>query len=642
MKDFLDELDNELKWIKTKSNWDNKRNKKTHKQTTNKQVIKPKRQSQDLNQKKQNQNNNYVNFNRNYTKFPETRFFLPKLREKYTRFIPIWWNDETWAKNMWMLQYGDDIILIDCWVQFAETDMLGANYSIPDVSFLTKYKKDIKGFLITHAHLDHIGALKHILPALGMPTLYWTRLTIGIIKKSLEEAKILDKAILIEVDSSSEKKYKVWPFNVEFFWVNHSIPDSAWLFITSPWWAKILHTWDFKIDFHPAIDKPADLQKIKRLSDKWVTLMLSDSTWSIRKGFCTSEKDIWEVLENIVANHKKWRLIIAAFSSWISRVQQLIDICQKYDKHIFLSWRSMIENVAIARKLWYLKVKDWIIKKMTPKTTEWILPHKQIIITTWSQWEQYSALARMAEWKHNSIEIIKWDTIVFSSSIVPGNEKSVWGLMNKLVKLGANIITKNDEEVHTGGHAFQEEQKIMLKLVKPRYFMPVYWDLYFRHIHKDTAVSVWLKEENVLLLDNWNIVDFAPDGSVFRSKIKVPIQQLIIDGHWLWTVTSHVIKAREKMMNSWVLVVLIKVDKKTKAILGHLKIETRGLVYLDEVRYVHKIIIKKARESYENTIKDIPDIEEKDFIKLIKTDLELFLSKRIDRTPMIIPIIMEV
>lgn len=685
MKDFLDELDNELNEIsktqksfkslktnperpplkekavkneKTKQNSFKPNNIKPNIKKPN--SIKPKQNTQIVNQKteiksttiktdthknsksKNNQNNVAGFLTRNTINFPETKFYLPSLREWYTRYIPIGWNNETWAKNMWMIQYNEDIVLIDCWVQFAESDMYWANYSIPDVSFLTKYKKQIKGFIITHAHLDHIWALKHILPALWMPPLYWTKLTLGLIRKSLEEFKLLDKAILIEVDASLEKKIKVWAFDIEFFKVNHSIPDSAWLYIKSPGWAKFLHTWDFKIDFTPAIDAPANLSRIKKMWDRWVTLLLSDSTGSARKGFCRSEKEVWIELEKIVSNHKKWRLLIAAFSSWISRVQQLIDICEKYDRHIFLSWRSMIENIAIAKKLWYLKVKQWVIKKMTPKTTEWIPAHKQIIITTWSQWEQYSALARMAEWKHNSIEIVSGDTIIFSSSVVPWNEKSVWGLMNKLVRLWANIVTKNDREVHTWWHAFQEEQKIMLKLVNPRYFMPIYGDLYFRHLHKNTALSIWFREEDVLMLDNWSIVDFAPDWSVFKSKIKVPIQNFIIDWHGMWTVTSHVLKAREKMMNSWVLVIMFKVDKKTKTILWYLKLETRWLVYLDEVRYVHRIIIKKARDVYENTIKDIPDIEEKDLLKIIKTDLESFLLKRIDREPMIIPIINEV
>lgn len=279
---------------------------------------------------------------------------------------------------------------------------------------------------------------------------------------------------------------------------------------------------------------------------------------------------------------------------------------------------------------------------MSPKTTEWIPLEKQVIITTWSQWEEFSALSRMADWKHNSVEIMSWDTIIFSSSVVPWNERSVVWVINKLIRLWANVITKDDREVHTWGHAFQEEQKIMLNLVQPKYFLPVYWDLYFRHVHKTTAMSMWMKEDDVLLLDNWNIVDFSPEQKVFKSKIKVPIQDLLIDGNGIWTANSHVIQAREKMMNSWVLVLLYKIDSKTKAIISPLKVETRWLVYLEEVRSIHKMIIKKAKSIYENTVKDVPEIEEKDLVKIIKTDLESYLIQRIDRTPMIIPMIMEV
>lgn len=575
--------------------------------------------------------------------FPETKFYLPTLRDRYTRYIPIWWNNETWAKNMWMIQYGDDLLIIDSWVQFAEADMLWVNYSIPDVSFLTKYTKNIKWLLITHAHLDHIGSLKHVYPALGCPPLYGTRFTIGLIKKQLEEAELLEYANLIEVDASSTEKIKVWPFKVEFFRVNHSVPDCAWIYIESPGGTRIVHTWDFKIDFSPRIDPPADLERIGKIWERWISLLLSDSTGSIRKWFSMSEKNVWEELEKIVANHHKWRLIIATFSSWISRVQQLIDVAIKYEKTIFLSWRSMVENVAIAEELWYLNIKEWVVKKMSPKNTEWILPHNQIIITTWSQWEQFSALARMSEGKHSSIEILKWDTVVFSSSVVPWNEKSVIWIINKLIRLWADVITKDDWEVHTWWHAFQEEQKIMINLVRPKYFMPIFWDLYFRSIHKNTALSIWMREENILMLENWHIVDFEPsNGDVFRSKIKAPIQEIIIDWHGMWVATSHVIKAREKMMNSWVLVMLYKIDKKTKAIIWNLKLETRWLVYLDEVRQVHRMIIKKSKEIYESVTKDIPDIEEKDLLKIIKDDLEKFLIQKIDRAPMVIPMITEV
>ena len=577
------------------------------------------------------------------SKFPDTKFYLPSLRQWYTRYMPIWGNNETWAKNMWMVQYDEDLILIDCWVQFADSSMLWVNYSIPDVSFLTKYKRQIKGFLITHAHLDHIGSLKHVMPALGMPVLYGTRFTLWLIKKSLEEAWLLSQATLIEVDAHSWDKLKIWKFTVEFFNVNHSVPDCAWIYLESEWGTKIVHTWDFKIDHTPAIDKPADLDRIESIWKRWISLFLSDSTWSTRKWFSMSEKNVWEELEKIVSRHTKGRLIIATFSSWISRIQQLVDICEKHDKTIFLSGRSMVENVAIAKELGYLNIKQGIVKKMTPKNTEWVAPHKQIIITTWSQWEEFSALSRMAEGKHSSVEVIRWDTVIFSSSIVPWNEKSVIWIINKLINLGAKVITKDDWEVHTWGHAFQEEQKIFLQLVKPKYFMPIFWDLYFRTVHKNTAIDTWFNEENILMLDNGNMVDFAPNNwNVFKSRIKAPIQELVIDGYGMWLANSHVIQAREKMMNSWVLVISFKIDKKSKAILGHMKLESRGLVYLDEVRYIHRLIIKKARDVYENTVKDVPDMEEKDLLKIIRIDLEKFLLHRLDREPMIIPMIIEV
>ena len=636
MKDFLDELDLEL-WVKNEDE-----SKPVQKEVHKKQPQNSKNKASSHKSKNNNKKDDEIR-GKFISKFPETKFYLPSLRDGYTRYMPIGWNNETWAKNMWMLQYGDDIILIDCWVQFADPDMLGVNYSIPDVSFLTKYKKNIKGFLITHAHLDHIGSLKHVLPALGMPTLYGTRFTLGITKKQLEEAGLLPYANLVEIDAHSGDQFKVGSFKVEYFNVNHSVPDCAWIYIESEWGTKVVHTWDFKIDHTPAIDKPADLDRIESIGKRGISLLMSDSTGSTRKGFSMSEKDVWEALEKIVANHTKGRLIIAAFSSWISRVQQLIDICEKYDKTIFLSGRSMVENVNIAKELGYLNVKQGIVKKMTPKNVEWILPHKQVVITTGSQWEEFSALSRMADGKHTSVEIVRGDTIVFSSSIVPWNEKSVIDIINRLIKLGANVITKDDGEVHTGWHAFQEEQKIFIDLVKPKYFMPIFWDLYFRTVHKNTAVDAGIREENVLMLDNGNMVDFAPkNGSVFRSRIKAPIQEIVIDGNGMWLATSHVIKAREKMMNSWVLVVTFKVDKKTKAILGHIKLESRGLVYLDEVRAIHRMIIKKSRDVYENTVKDVPDMEEKDLLKIIRTDLEKFLLHKLDREPMIIPIIVEV
>jgi len=664
MKDFMDELDMELQWVVPKVSTPPTETKKdapaakkqerahTNVKAKNASDSKQKKEqkntprnnnhrSKTANQSRQTRGNDYK-YGKKHLQFPETKFFLPSLRDGYTRYIPIWWNNEIGAKNMSMMQYGDDIILIDCWVQFAEPDMLGADYSIPDVSFLTKYTKNIKGFLITHAHLDHIGALKNVLPVLDMPTLYGTKLTIGLVKKAIQEAGLMPYATFVEIDAGVENSTKIGEFSVEFFSVNHSIPDCAGLYIETPGGAKFVHTWDFKIDHAPRLDKPADFERYEAIWNRGITMLLSDSTGSTTKGFSVSEKVVGEELERIVAEHTGGRLVIAAFSSWISRVQQLVDIAEKHGKYIFLSGRSMTENIAIAQKLGYITMKPGTIKKLTPKNTQSVPWNKQIIITTGSQWEEYSALTRMAEWKHPAMTIQAWDTVVFSSSVVPGNERSVGIVINKLIKYGVKIITKSDAPVHTSGHAYQEEQKIFVKLFKPKYFMPIYGDLYFRTRHAETAVSVGVKESNILLLDNGNIIDFAPNGSVFRSKIKVPIQEYIVDGYGMGLTSSHVIQAREKMMNAGVLVLHYKVDKKTKAIIGHIKLETRGLVYVDEVRYIHRIIIKKAREVFENTIKDIPDMEEKDILKIIRTDLEHFILKRVDREPMIIPMITEV
>jgi len=662
MKDFLDELEEELSGeglqkpsVKSEVSVSTSRKIESTHKIQNQTPVRPKTETQKtIPQRTQGSGQRSQQFKRpqlgddergltKYGKrviqFPETKFFLPTLREGYTRYIPIGWNNEIGAKNMGMIQYGDDILLIDCGVQFAEPEMLGADYSIPDVSFLTKYTKNIKGFIITHAHLDHIGALKNVLPVLDMPVLYGTKLTIGLVKKAIDEAWLLPHAQFVEIDAGIENMTKIGQFNVEFFSVNHSIPDCAGLYIETPGWAKFVHTWDFKIDHTPRLDKPADFERYEAIGNRGITMLLSDSTGSTTKWFSMSEKEVGDTLEKIVSEWTKGRLIIAAFSSWISRVQQLIDIAEKYDKYIFLSGRSMVENIAIAQKLWYLSMKPGTIKKLSSKNTSSIPDNKQIIITTWSQWEEFSALQRMAEGKHNAMTIQAGDTVVFSSSVVPWNERSVAGVINKLLRYGVKIITKADAPVHTSGHAYQEEQKIFVRLFHPKYFMPIYGDLYFRTRHAETAVQAGVKESNILLLDNGNIIDFAPNGSVFRSKIKVPIQDYVIDGNGMGLTTSHVIKAREQMMNAWVLVVQLTVDKKSKAILAPLRLETRGLVYVDEVRYLHKVIIKKTREIFENTVKAVPDMDEKDILRILRTDLEQFVLKKIEREPMIIPIV---
>lgn len=666
MKDFFDDLDNELKGVTFNNDdiqiieddtveWENidlaetftESTDEVKDDTSNENKAKPafkkefSRNTKDFKESWDNSDKEFASLRHSLmSNFPETKFYLPTLREGYTRMIPIWGHNEV-GKNMSMYQYWEDIVLIDGGMQFPEADMLGAKYSIPDISFLIPYKDKIKGFIITHGHLDHIWALKHLLPALGMPPIYGTKLTIGLIKKSLEENNLLSSSTLIEVDQDKEEFIKMGKWNVEFFRENHSIPDSTGVYLESPH-AKIVHTWDFKFDFTPAVDKPADLARMGRIGQRGLSILMSDSTNATKKWFTKSEKDIGVSLDHLIEKHTEWRMVIATFSSLIGRIQQIVEACEKHGKYVFLSGRSMVENVRIAKDLWFIKASAGTIKKMTWKATEGIPLNKQVIITTGSQGEEFSALYRIAEGTHPSIEVMPGDTIVLSSTPIPGNERSVVDIMNKLIKMGAFVVTNDNLDIHASGHASQEEQKMMLNLMKPKYFMPIHGELFMRVAHKNTAIELGYKDEDVVLTDNGNILDIWPDGKLFRSKIKVPLQEIIVDGLGIGTAGSHVIKAREKMMNAWVLVIGFKVDSKTKAIVWPLKIETRGLVYLDEVRQIHKMIIKKAKTVYENTVMDVPEIEEKDLVKIIKADLESYLLQKIDREPMIIPLITEV
>jgi len=379
-KDFLAELDNELSWVSQDEVLNSQISDETTADVLEEVPVsvsekkpgyvtgkKEKSHYNEKNQKDEGESDDNTQFlslkQTMMSNFPEVKFYLPAIRPEYTRFIPIGGNNETGAKNMNMFQYGDDILLVDCGIQFAEPDMLGANCSIPDISFLLPYKKNIKGLVITHAHLDHIGALKHILPALDFPIIYATKLTIGIVKKGLEENKILHLQSFVEVNTDSNELINIWDnFKCEFFRVNHSVPDCCGVYVTTPGGFKAVHTGDFKIDFAPEIDKPADLARIGEYGRKWVTLFLSDSTGSTRKWFSTSEKHIGDTLDKIIAHHTKGRLIITIFSSWISRVQQIINACEAYDKCVFLSGRSMVENVAISKELGYLRANPGPIK----------------------------------------------------------------------------------------------------------------------------------------------------------------------------------------------------------------------------------------------------------------------------------------
>lgn len=563
---------------------------------------------------------------------------LPPLEKWNTRIVTVGWHNEV-GKNMSMIQYWDEILLIDWWIQFPESNMLGAKYCLPDISFLIPLKNKISWMVITHAHLDHIGWLKHILPTLNFPTIYAPKLTIWLVKKQLEDVGIADKCKLVTINPEIDGMFNVWGFKVELFRQNHNIPDACWIFIQTPS-AKLVYTWDFKFDFTPSIDKPADLTKMGEIGSRWIDLLMSDSTNSLKEWFTQTEADIWVELHKII-NEASWRIVIATFASLIWRIQQIITSAEKTWRTVFLNGRSMVENVRIWRELGYIKCNPNTIRRLT-NAVESVPDDKVIILTTWSQWEEFSWLYRMAYGEHPIIKIRPWDWIVLSSTPIPWNERWVVNLMNELIKLGASLYTKDWMDIHTSWHASREEQKIMLNLIKPKYFMPAHGELFMRVAHKKTAMSLWIPDKNIFLADNWSILDIDGQWVIRKNKYKIKLEEIIVDWQWIGIATSHIIDARAQMMKSWAVVIVFKADEKSKALLGPLKIETRWLAYLDEVREIHRMIIKKARTSYETTLKDIPDIEEKELIKIVKKDVESYLAYKIEREPMVIPIIITV
>lgn len=647
--DFFSDLENELTQIKESDLDENNENEIVEKTSVNQEEPQKKQftkksfapKSDNINDD-DDDDEDVSNFGRSNLPpfvFPKTRpQYLPALEQWHTRITIIWGHNEV-GKNMSMIEYWKEIILVDCWIQFPENNMLWAKYSLPDISPIIPLADKIKGILITHWHLDHIGWLKHILPALGFPNIYASKLTIGLIKKQLEESWMNEKVNIFDVSPDTDWIFSIGSFKIEFFRVNHNIPDSCGLYIETPNF-KMVHTWDFKFDFTPSIDQPANLSKIWEIGSRWIDLLLSDSTNSLKEWFTQTEADIGDWLTKIISE-AKWRIIIATFSSLIWRMQQIIEAAEKSGRSVYLNWRSMIENVRIWRELWYVKCKPGTIKRLTNKIDD--LPDNEIlIITTGSQWEELSWLHRMAYGEHTVVNIKPGDSVVLSSSPIVWNERQVIDLMNNLIRFWAILYTKDWMDIHTSWHASREEQKLMLNLIKPKNFIPVHGELFMRVAHKKTAMSMWVPEKNIFLTDNGAMIEIDKTWNIKKSNFKLKLEEIIVDGHGIWIANSHVIDARAQMMKAWIVVIIFRANEKSRELQWMLKIESRWLVYLDEVREVHRMIIKKSRSSYQQTLKDMPDIDDKDLIKIVRKDVETYLAHKIDREPMVIPSIVYV
>ncbi|MFA6256323.1 MAG: ribonuclease J [Candidatus Absconditabacterales bacterium] len=530
------------------------------------------------------------------------------------------------------IEYQNDLLIIDAGMEFAAAEELGADYIIPDISYLKKNKHKIKGILLTHGHLDHIGALRHMLPELDFPMIYTTPLTLGIIKKTFDDpkeaAKIKYKLVDPDVDI-----LKLGCFTIEFVLVNHNIPETMALSIYTPK-GLIFDSSDFKIDYTPAVDKPADLARIGRIGIEGVKLYIGDSLGTKKAGRGISEKVIGKTLDDIIKG-VEGRIFVATFASNVGRVIQIINSAIRYNKVVFLSGRSMVNLVDICQHLGYITVPKQYIRKLDNEVNT-MPDNRVLVLSTGAQGEEFAALTRMSRNEHNIIKIKKGDTILMSSSAIPGNESAMKKMFDELVIKDINLITNKEMDVHASGHGGIEDHKLFLNLLKPNFFLPYFMPAEERYDHKKIALDMGMHEDRILMPNiNGHIIEMY-DDVVLVGEQQLKLDTVMIDGKGQGHLSGeYVVKARHIMAQNGVISLIFKVDTKSNELVGNIQIESRGFVYSSEVKSIHTQVVEFARAKYNEHHKKRMDI--KDNLKQIKDDLGDFISKIIGRVPMLLP-----
>ena len=555
---------------------------------------------------------------------------MPKKEKSKLRVIPLGGIGEI-GKNLTVIEYGEDIIVVDCGLAFPDEDMLGVDLVIPDITYLEENEDRIRGIFITHGHEDHIGALPYVLRQIN-PPVYATKLTLGILEHKLSEHMLPTKPVLNCVKAGDV--VKVGELSVEFIHVNHSIADACCLAITTPQ-GVILHTGDFKLDITPIDGEMMNLTRLGELGKKGVLLLMCESTNAERPGFTPSEKTVGRSLEYIFNTNKNKRIIIATFSSNVHRVQQIIDVSARHGRRVAVTGRSMLNIVKAAVELGYMNVPDGVLIDITE--IKRFKPEELTLITTGSQGEPMSALYRMAFSDHSQVSLGYSDLVVLSSSAIPGNEKLVGRIINELTRNGVSVIHDHSVEVHVSGHACREELKLIMALLKPKYFMPIHGE--YRHLtaNREIALDMGIPDRNVFISEVGKVLEIDKSGARFAGT--VPSGKVLVDGYGVGDVGNIVLRDRKHLSQDGIIIVVASVDAEAGLLLSGPDVVSRGFVYvreaeelMEEIKFIATDAICRSLEGSRSDRIDLKNA--------LRDDLTKFLYAKTGRKPMILPVIM--
>ncbi|WP_409340920.1 ribonuclease J [Paenibacillus sp. MBLB4367] len=538
------------------------------------------------------------------------------------------------GKNMYVIQYANDIVVVDSGLKFPDEDMLGIDIVIPDITYLLENRDKVRGILITHGHEDHIGGLPYVLKQLNVP-IYATRLTLGLIEAKLKEVGLLGETKRITITAESE--LQLGTIKASFFKTNHSIPDSVGVALETPE-GVVVHTGDFKFDQTPVNAHYADLHRMAEIGQKGVLALLSDSTNAERPGYTGSERSVGVELEEVFRKAKQ-RVVVATFASNIHRIQQVMDAAYATRRKVTVIGRSMVNVVGIASELGYLRIPDGML--IEPEEVNKIAADRVVILSTGSQGEPMSALTRMARSSHRKVDILPGDTVIIAATPIPGNEKYVGRTVDELFRLGAHVIygPGSVSGVHVSGHGSQEELKLMLNLMRPKYFIPIHGEYRMLRLHGQLAETVGIDRENIFIVDNGETVEIQ-NGSA-RKGGKVTTGNILIDGLGVGDVGNIVLRDRKLLSQDGILVVVVTLSKQDGAILSGPDIISRGFVYVRE----SEGLLEEANRIVTGTLNKLMNENVNEWASLkthVKDVLGRFLYEQTRRRPMILPIIMEV